>query len=330
MILKKRRFIMCLFTLITVLSISMMYAMPVGADDADTDEAPDTNIITLGSSSAWDVLFQHDMQTQSGEMGCLGIEFDGAFFWMTGGLSYPQNKLYKFDVNGNLIASYDQPTTSYWGWRDLAFDGTYLYASDESGFIEQIDRSTGAVTGIKIPGPLSPNRALAYDPATDHFWTADWSSEIFEIDRTGAIIHHYANTLSAYGFAWDSLTAEAPMLWVWSQDGASYCLASQFDPVNGVFTGVTHEGIVVDPGQAAGGACFMNLNGLGTFVGLHQSDPDSIVGYKIGPVRDFTIHQGVGGEVYSINKAGVIVPWMILAVVLTCGGFYLVRRKAKK
>lgn len=36
----------------------------------------------------------------------------------------------------------------------------------------------------------------------------------------------------------------------------------------------------------------------------------------------------VGGEAYPINKVGLIVPWIVLAVVIAAGGFYLIRRRA--
>jgi hypothetical protein len=36
---------------------------------------------------------------------------------------------------------------------------------------------------------------------------------------------------------------------------------------------------------------------------------------------------GVGGEAHPINKVGLTAPWIALAVVITAGSFYLVRRK---
>jgi hypothetical protein len=191
-------------------------------------------------------------------------------------------KLHKFDKNGNYITSYDQPTVSYWGWRDLVWDGQYLYGSDESTNIEQIDPATGSITGVTIPGPLSPNRGLAYDLATDHFWTATWGSDIYEIDRVGTIINQYPNpaSLSIYGLAWDDRSPGGPWLWVWSQNGnpECRCLCSQFNPRTGTFTGLAFNG-VVPPGGIAGGACFARIDNTNVFVGLHQAEPDTIVGY---------------------------------------------------
>ena len=268
---------------IAAIFVILVFAAVAIAAQESSDKAP-TSESTLGSSgdSSWDVLFQHDVQTPTDDNQCLGVEFDGTFFWVTGGggTTHPvPNKLHKFDKDGNYITSYNQPTVSDWGWRDLVWDGNYLYGSDSPN-IEQIDPATGTPTGgVTIPGPLDPNRGLAYDPATDHFWTADFSSDIYEIDRGGTIINQFPNSLSIYGLAWDDISPDGPWLWIWSQDGNG-CLCSQFDPRTGLFTGLTYDG-AVPPDGIAGGACFARFGNIGVFVGLHQATPDTIVGYEI-------------------------------------------------
>ena len=41
-----------------------------------------------------------------------------------------------------------------------------------------------------------------------------------------------------------------------------------------------------------------------------------------------TQYHSVGGEVYPVNKVGLVVPWIALAAAIAVGGFYLVRRRA--
>lgn len=36
----------------------------------------------------------------------------------------------------------------------------------------------------------------------------------------------------------------------------------------------------------------------------------------------------VGGEIYPVDKAALLVPWIALAAVIIAGGVFLVRRKA--
>ncbi len=236
-------------------------------------------LATTADSGGTNVVFEYNVGAASGDSQCLGVEWDGVNFWVTGGGSSANpNYLYKFDAAGQLITNYEQGTSSDWGWRDLAFDGTYLYASD-SATIQQISRATGQATGTTIPGPLNPNRGLAYDPASDHFWVANFESSIYEINRAGTVLHTYASTNSIYGLAWDNLSPDGPWLWVWSQGSNPECHLTQFNPRTGVYTGVTRPG-ATPPGGLAGGAAFGDFNGTATFIGLQQADAsDYILGY---------------------------------------------------
>lgn len=257
------------------------------------DEAAGALFVESHLDALGDLLVTTDLGTPSGDTQLLGIEYAQGFWWATGGNSGADpNKFYKFNPDGTLAATYDQPGNTGWGWRDLAFDGTYLYAGDDSGaVIKQIDPATGAPTGTTITCPTTPCRALAYDPATDHFWTANFSSSIWEFSRAGTIVNTFANTLAIYGMAWDDMSTGGPYLWAWSQDGANcttgFCgRATQINPVTGAATGVVFDGVPYSPGtqELAGGATIVpNLvPGKLVFVGLHQASPDVIRGYELG------------------------------------------------
>jgi hypothetical protein len=178
-----------------------------------------------------------------------------------------------------------QNTSSPWGWRDIAWDGEYLYASDDTQ-IDIFDPVSGTVVGSQN-GPENPNRALAYDPATDHFWTANFSSSIYEFDRSGVVINTYPNSsgLSIYGMAWDDASDDGPWLWIFSQDGSPMLQFSQFDPINGTFTGTVFYGVDNGSGGIAGGAGFSTDwdPTLGVIFGLQQGTPDLVKGYEITP-----------------------------------------------
>lgn len=285
----KRWAVGSLVTGVMVLGILLLSVLTVSADDGTEVKAPVSNP-PVGRSQALGaptppVRFQYDVATPTGDPICAGVEYDGNFFWVTGVRDWYTlpHKLYKFDKFGNYITSHDQPTTSDTGWVDMAWDGRYLYASDWlSLIIDQIDPTTGAVTGVIIPSPVACV-ALAYDRDEDHFWVADMASgsDIYEVDRSGTVVNQYPDLrgLTKFGFAWDNVCSDRPWLWVWSQNGNG-CLLSLFDPIVGEFAGETYDGAVPLDG-AAGGACFAYLNGRGTFVGLHQANPDSIVGYDV-------------------------------------------------
>ncbi|HEY3296942.1 MAG TPA: C25 family cysteine peptidase [bacterium] len=150
-----------------------------------------------------------------------GCEFMGDYWYVTGadpGIGH--SVIYKFGLDGALAATIPQPSSSLFGWFDMATDGHLIYGSD-GHVIYGIDEN-GQVQDT-IPSPLNPTRAIAYDSLTHHFWIADYTSDIYEIDRNGAIINQVPNTsqLTITGLAWNALDANGYKLYIFSQDGAS-------------------------------------------------------------------------------------------------------------
>jgi hypothetical protein len=246
-----------------------------------------------------DELFRFDVESPTYDSRILGIEFDGVHFWFTGANDLVTHKLHKFDRDGNLVQIFVQGTTTTWGWRDLAWDGEYLYASDENE-LAKIDPVSGQkVEELPMPTAFNPPlRALAYDPAADHFWAANWASAIIEFDRTGAVINTYANNLSAYGMAWDDVSDGGPYLWVFSQDGAPATLISQFSPSSGQYTGVSFYAVDSSGSDAlAGGLCFTAEwdPSLGILGCVLQDNPDMAVGYEVTPASQWLIVDPMSG-----------------------------------
>ena len=77
------------------------------------------NVAILGDNGdeVGDILLELDVTAAATETQMLGGEWDGTYFWTTGGNSaVDPNKLYKFDITGNLINTYDQPAASRLGY----------------------------------------------------------------------------------------------------------------------------------------------------------------------------------------------------------------------
>jgi len=287
----------------------------------DTDKRPDdkqqSDSAHLAPVAIGDELFRINLEATTGHAALLGVEYvDGYYYVTSGGMLdvLQDNYLFQLSDDGTLISSWLQPTEPEgWGWRDLAWDGAYLYGSD-SDVIEQIDPTTGQPTGITITAPISPARALvydpasdhfdpttgqptgititapisparalAYDPASDHFWTANFDSDLYEIDRSGNVVNSYSNILGIYGLGWDASTEGGPYLWAWSQDGTPAVTATQIDPATGAPTGVSFLGSSVDGSDIAGGADIDTEveEGKVVLIGMHQADDDTIVGYEL-------------------------------------------------
>jgi hypothetical protein len=311
--------------IVGIIAIGLVIGSGISADPRDasqmmnienTQSTPQASFAERGNTSRGDIsspmqpaaqgdeLFRLDVTTPTGHYGIVGIEYVGGNYYITsGGELYVEdtNYLFKLDQSGNLVESWQQPTTSDWGWRDLAWDGTYLYASD-SAVIDQIDPATGQKTGTTIPSPVNPARGLAYDPDTDHFWTANWDSDLYEIDRSGTVIHNYPNSWYIYGLGWDSWSEGGPYLWGWTQDGYPLASAVQFDPSTGTETGVSFQGSSIndDDSDLAGGADISPelVSGKVTLAALHQADPRTIVGYELSEII----------EPFPGNQLGTCVP----------------------
>jgi len=270
-------------------AVALAFVLPGAAFASDekleTDTCPDLILdrttLDHGILDPGDILFNYDVQGPSGDIQCVGVEFDGTYFYVTGGGQGGANKIHFFQANGTYITSVNQGTTSSWGWRDIGYDGNHMYSGDEDGIVEWYvtglpDNPVLNKVGTTI-GPLETCRAMAYDPDTDHFWTANWDSYIFEFERNGNIVNYYPNDYDIYGMAWDNVSLDGPWLWIFSQGGQQIL---QFDPIDGVYTGIIYYG----PGIGiAGGACFIeNWEEKGVFVGLTQSEEhDSIFGMEI-------------------------------------------------
>jgi hypothetical protein len=244
----------------------------------------------------WDLLFSSEAGVTVGDNQLLGGEFAVDKFYVTGGNSAGEpNQVYVLNADGTLNFQFDQWSSAGWGWRDLAYDGTYLYGSDDYT-VDAFDLTGAAVPAMNISGPYSPCRALAYDPVTDHFWTASFSSPLYEFDRSGNVIWSGSTGLTAvYGAAWDDAAPDGPWLWLHDQTGG--CVIHQFDPINHTLTGVSYT-LPILPGstsQMAGGLFFTEEFDPAFFTigGVTQGTPEDQVFilemYDQGPPTQYNV-----------------------------------------
>jgi hypothetical protein len=232
-----------------------------------------------------DLLFTLEVENITGDLRCIGLEFDDENFWVTGASDFTKAYLYKISWCGELLGTYPQPPANWgtWGWRDLTWDGEYLYAGSDAhypGYIAQIDPATGSVTGVYYgPFPINPCRALAYDEREDCFWTASFSSSIYQCFKDGSSISYTNPGLALYGAAVEASDPDDPMLWWCSQDGSG-SLFSEFSLKTKTFTGKTF-----DPGGGgiAGGSCAFDMGGgVWVLAVIMQAAPDYIAVYDLG------------------------------------------------
>jgi hypothetical protein len=171
----------------------------------------------------WDTVPGIAVSSLTGDPQIMGCEFMKGEWWVAGGGGPDErNLLYRFSRSGELLGSLPQPSTSPMGWFDLACDSQYVYGSD-SRFLVGVDRH--GIERVSIPTPVNPARAVAYDPATDHFWVTDYTQDFYEIDRLGNVIQSIPNEgaeeLLVTGLAWHAFDPAGFQLYIFSQNGVN-------------------------------------------------------------------------------------------------------------
>ncbi len=282
---------------VSVLAVALLaWSLPVLAAEPTADQAE--NIVpSAGAKAPGDILFHCDVQSIPNDNRVLGIETLRDTIFITGGGQAAPNWVHVWTMPGGICTygyTVQQYTPETWGWRDIACDGEYLYASDdrtlECFYVTPGGVVLVAANNITISGmaDISVVRAVAYDEDHDWFWTANFSSNIYAFDRSGTMTAGpYANAYAVYGMAYDNESPGGPFLWVHTQDS---CNVRQFDPNTGVYTGVVYSGWGDgDPGVSgiAGGLCVMEGDpskdrGSVTLLGIMQGSPfDEMYGMEI-------------------------------------------------
>ena len=275
--------------ILLALNLAILSQPAVAVQEPTGDIAPDLQPTSgpPASDELWDLLFYVNAGDTVGSVLLLGAAFAFGNFYVTGsGASSGNpgdNKLYIFSPNGSFADSLPQPNIgSGWGWRDLAFDGTLLYAGCESPYILGFDSSGTILDTIPRPAAVIAPRGLAYDPMTDHFWAGNLGHNIVEFDRNGNVIWQGppGSGEVVYGMSWDSTNVLAPQLWLYCQTGNPSTTFRQWDPITHSFTGLAHT-VPLLPGctsQIAGG-CEMTrewIQNRWTMVAMAQGTPQDM------------------------------------------------------
>ncbi len=197
-------------------------------------------------------------------------------------VSHGQNpiRVYVFDHNGNYVRDFAQIRSAGWGWRDLACSNDTFFGSDDPN-ITMFGRNGEDYGDFTVTGGPSVCRGLAYDPDSNFFYTADFSSVIYAIRRSnGTVARTYANTYAIYGLAYDNKTAGGPYLWVYHQNPSTL---RQFSLRTGQYTTVQWP---VGGADVAGGCEVTDQwnPALRTVICLVQGTPrDRIVLIEVAP-----------------------------------------------
>ena len=230
----------------------------------------------------WDLQYEYSIEAACGDNGLLGIEYNWVTneIWISGrGASMP-NQIYRVHpTSGEYLGMFPTSTNSSWGVRDMCDDGTFIYGGEDSGLLCLDPVTQSYVETLSWPAGMQFPRANTYDPATDHFYCGNFSSDCYEMDRQGNLIRSWspAPLTAIYGMAWDDTAPDGPWLWVIDQiNPSSGCNFHKFDPVTLTYTGyviqLNHPGGSLISG---GGEHVYGIDPVHTsFLSFGQGTPD--------------------------------------------------------
>ncbi len=249
-------------------------------DDNDSPPAPTDTMWQPYSN------LQRNVETLTGDNGCLGVTYDGSYIWVSGRSIAPNpNMMYIINAEGTqLMTHFPTGSTSAWGMRDMTSDGTYIYGCWDGG-ITKYDpaplpsQPANNLGTMPNPGGMQYIRAIAYDPIGNNGQGSFYCSNldyIFEIGVGGTLLRILGSPPPndrPYGLAFDYDDPAGPWLWLAASEMV------QLDPVTGTFTGVR---VNIAPYYSAGslpGGCdyIRDWNpGYSSIIALRQGFPDQI------------------------------------------------------
>jgi hypothetical protein len=282
---------------------------PTPIKDATLDVAP--GIVPIASTpgstpeALWDVQFNYDataaVPTATG--GMAGVTHIGTEFWVS---KWGSDTLYRFSNAGAWLETVLIPGLS--GVRSMTWDGTFIYASNNTATISKINPATKTVVGT-ITAPISQVRMISYDPTlasgAGGLYIANFNTDITIINMSGTtlgVIAAATHTLTGmYGCAYDPYSSGGPFLWVFAQSGTpSNVMLHQLQLPGGTPTGIVHDAMsdvgAAVSGGLAGGMFVSNslVAGKNTIGGLMQGAPNLLFGYELadpppvdGAISDF-------------------------------------------
>jgi len=189
------------------------------------------------SEILYEQTWSHDISDAvGGTRQIYGCQFVDEYIYVSGTESHDPDDEYIwiFDREHNLRGRISQPSSTYNGFFDLAFDGEYLYGSEQRGdtvrVVVRFDLEGNPERVIQVPREVNNEyflfpKALAWRPETETVFMANEYSSIYEMNLEGEIVDTFEVRLPGHetriwGMAWNPVDDDDMPLYLmdWEND----------------------------------------------------------------------------------------------------------------
>lgn len=185
-----------------------------------------------GSKSTFPRLMNRAAGDLDGTNHLWGAEVVGNRIYVTsgGGAGTEDNRLLVLNTNGQRVRSHRQGSLTSQGFRDLAWDGRYLYAGEDT-MVYVFDTLANPVRSFRIPnhgagaGKIEEPWGITYDPVDSLILVGYRGSDIYKFNLNGDSVGYMSFQITGIdnnitGLAWNPADGDGMPLYVMMQNSS--------------------------------------------------------------------------------------------------------------
>ncbi|MDP8238870.1 MAG: carboxypeptidase-like regulatory domain-containing protein, partial [Candidatus Hatepunaea meridiana] len=167
----------------------------------------------------WELRRMYDLEEITVDIKINGVVYIDGYYYISGGNNGEDvNKIHVLNEDGELVRRFDQFAESFYGIRDLTWDGDLIWGAERDnniiyGFTTEGDLIT------TIEGDAPSYRSLTWDPDRSVFWSADITSNLYCTDPDGDLVEviRRPRDLRTYGLSYWADDPDGYNLYVFSR-----------------------------------------------------------------------------------------------------------------
>ena len=253
-----------------------------------------------------------------------GCQFVDDTLYVSGGRDRREvddNMIYVIDRQGNTVRSFNQPSNTRYGLRDLAWDGEYLYGGEDISDTLRIavfDLSGNLIRNIVIQclpiDNLDKPYGLAWDPDENLLVVGFEASNILFVNQQGQVVRRISpalrtGVLKISGLAWNRFDDDQMPLYIMDVPLNGGMRLLKANPISGE---VRTLSLLQNLDRYKGTGLSIGLDWERAVISLAtvdggpaRDDDDFLRVFEIGPDTHYLLIDPVAGEVVADSESSV-------------------------